>query len=144
MNRTVPTTMLAVALLVALSGCSSIVVQSYQGGPSDAYKSPPPAPGATHELREKPSVAWVDHGRRIAVTTVGSSSCPGAPDTVTVGGAASLIITIKRTGGPACTADFGPTTFEVARPKGLDLSREIRVTIGEGTVDTLPPLRTAG
>lgn len=128
MRRITGAVSLAAAILLAAAGCSSVVVRSYPGTPSGAPTEP------------RASVAWIDDGKRIAITTLGSSSCPNAPDTLTVKGDTSLVVTLKQTGGPACTADSGGTTFEVNRPDGLDTTREIRVTMGEQTYP-LAPLR---
>jgi hypothetical protein len=83
-----------------------------------------------------PEVRWLEVGQRFLVTTYGSSSCPEAPTSVRVEGS-GLRVGMEVTGGPACTDDFGPTTYAVAVPEGRTAVERLDVVLDR---EDEPPL----
>ncbi|WP_146244243.1 hypothetical protein [Curtobacterium sp. MCBD17_032] len=75
-----------------------------------------------------PTVGWVEPGRSFFVTTYGSSSCPHAPTGIDQRGTA-VEVEMRRQGGPACTADFGPTSYALDLPRRSDPDAVLDVTI---------------
>jgi hypothetical protein len=86
-----------------------------------------------------PRVVWLSE-ETLAVVTFGSSSCPAAPAALDLIGPDALDIALKSTGGDVCTADLGPTTFEIDDPEGLDPSMSYTVTFDGESESVLEPL----
>ncbi|RWZ68372.1 hypothetical protein ELQ92_03900 [Labedella populi] len=86
-----------------------------------------------------PRAVWLSE-ETLAVVTFGSSSCPAAPAALELTGADALDIVLKRTGGDVCTADLGPTTFEIDDPEGLDPATTYMVTFDGEWETVLEPL----
>jgi len=106
----VPAGVVTAAVVVSLlSGCSGpdVIGEPYDGAGPGGLSSSPPATG--------PAVGWVDAGERFFVTTYGSSSCPTAPTGIESGDRGP-VVTMTRTGGNACTADFGPASYALDLP----------------------------
>ncbi|RWZ53145.1 hypothetical protein ELQ90_04275 [Labedella phragmitis] len=96
-------------------------------------------PTAIPDTDFSPRVAWLSD-ETLAIVTFGSSSCPAAPAALDLIGPDALDIALKRTGGDACTADLGPTTFEIDDPEGLDPSTTYTVTFDGRSASVLEPL----
>ncbi|WP_100813857.1 hypothetical protein [Microbacterium lacus] len=62
--------------------------------------------------------AWYSDGT-LVVTTLGSGSCPGVPSIEEIGDDTVILSVVSNSEGP-CTADLGPTTFEL--PVDQDLA----------------------
>lgn len=86
-----------------------------------------------------PRAVWLSD-ETLAVVTFGSSSCPAAPAALDLTGPDALDIALQRTGGDVCTADLGPTTFEIDDPEGLDPSMTYTVTFDGESESVLEPL----
>ena len=97
----------------------------------------PPSVTFSRNGSTTPIAAWAGP-HRIYVIAWGSGSCPHLPTTVYSD--RPNVLTVKTDedsfGADACTADLGPTTSTVDLPKGIDLTKPLRVDI-DGTVTTL-------
>jgi hypothetical protein len=118
----------------SLSGCSaSVFDRSYVGFPPQSEFD---------LLSPTPQLMWLENGEIIAMSIIGSSSCPAEPKSLTVIDPTSISIRIEATGGPACTADMAAMTYEFRRPEGIADDSTITVDLGnKGTVSLTP---TAG
>lgn len=111
--------LIAVAFVVSMSiaACgtdppSSVADRTSRGLP-DSYEVPVGAQGLPD-----PSVAatWIERGRRFAVITWGSSTCPLVPTTLAMD--EQVTIGFESSDEDVCTADLGPTTHEFTVPDG--------------------------
>jgi hypothetical protein len=122
----------ALVALGALTACSP-AQQWYAGGPSESgtaldvnVVAPPNTAGVI--LPPPPSAITV--GQKLVLTVYGSSSCPPVPhiDGYEDG---SMIVNVSlgppSSNGP-CTADIGPSTFELETDRDLD-GFSVQVTI---------------
>ena len=134
------TAVLLAVVALALGACGTARDASDAGRPTL-----PATSGQTFEVRPPPPpVAWAD-GRRLAVTTSGSSSCPTGPTDPVVVGDQELrvpIVSLFPDRDP-CTADMTMTTTEVELPDGISPDEPITVHLrhegdDEQTV-VLPP-----
>lgn len=100
---------LAAVLTLGVAGCAGpeVIGEPYRGAGPGGVGSSPPDTG--------PAVGWVTDGERFFVTTYGSSSCPTAPTGIESGDRGP-VVTMTRTGGNACTADFGPASYALDLP----------------------------
>ncbi|MVA76471.1 hypothetical protein GC722_10610 [Auraticoccus sp. F435] len=87
--------------------------------------------GVDGSMDTSPTAGWVEPGQRFYVTTYGSSSCPAAPTALALDGD-RLRVTMTRIGGPACTADLGPTSYALALPHELQGSERVAVILELG------------
>lgn len=62
---------------------------------------------------------WVVEGETFAVVTWGSSSCPPVASHLTVESADRMALSFERSPNEMCTADYAPTTHELALPKSI-------------------------
>ncbi|MFD2094173.1 hypothetical protein [Blastococcus deserti] len=140
----------AVLTVVTLTTCACGAARPAPdaGGPTeDLFPLPsvPADPGPTFEVRPPPPpVSWADGGRRLAVTTWGSSSCPTGPGDVEVVGAREVRveITFLFPGRDPCTADVAPRTTAVDLPEGVTADQPLTVVLdhdGEEERVELPP-----
>jgi hypothetical protein len=133
---------------LALGACGTARDASDAGRPTGSLPlvpTLPATPGQTFDVRPLPTpVAWAD-GRRLAVTTSGSSSCPTGPADPVVVGDQELrvpIVSLFPDRDP-CTADMAMTTTEVELPDGISPDEPLTVHLryegdDEKTV-VLPP-----
>ncbi len=125
----------AVLVFVALTlcGCGAAREAPDAGAltaPHVAPHSEPVGPGRTFEVPPPPPpVAWAEGGRRLAVTTYGSSSCPTGPRKVEAVGAQEVRVEVEPLfpGRDPCTADMAPRTTEVELPQGV--SADVPLTV---------------
>ncbi|OUE25641.1 hypothetical protein [Clavibacter michiganensis] len=116
----------------ALLACASLLVACTAGSPTvigEPYAGAGPGtlgPDGTHDTT--PTLGWIEPGVRFFVTTYGSSTCPYAPTALDEDGGA-LEIEMTATGGGACTADSGPTSYALALPPALRATDPISVTL---------------
>lgn len=95
---------------------------------------------STSTARVVPSVAWVNDGDFLAVTTVGSSSCPTGPVTWTTGNNELAIDTGElRPGAGNCTTDNSPYTTIFEIPTGINPAVDLTIRV-DGVEATLPGL----
>lgn len=84
------------------------------------------------------AAAWLDSGRLIAVTTVGSSSCVPIAEAAELqpdGSVRVELIDPVGQGGSAraCTADLVPRVSLVGVPEGVDPAQDLRIEVVYGT-----------
>lgn len=107
---------------------------------------PPGVSYADGPIGMRDDVVWTA-ARRMAVVTLGSSSCPGLPIELDVPASNLLTVTVQpRSSGP-CTADLAATTSVIKVPVALDVTDDVTVTIidsGYGATVSLPPRAGAG
>ncbi len=124
-----------VFVTLTLCGCGAARETPDAGAPTAPHVAPdsePAGPGRTLEvLPPPPPVAWADGGRRLAVTTYGSSSCPTGPERVEVVGAQEVRVEIEPLfpGRDPCTADMAPRTTEVELPEGVSAAEPLTVLL---------------
>ncbi len=119
-RRTVAVVATAAALLTVTACAPRVIGEPWDGAGPGALATDPADTG--------PAVAWIDRGTRFSVTTYGSSSCPLAPTDLQADEGA-LRLTMTRTGGSACTADFGPTSWALDVPDDLRGRGSLAVTV---------------
>ncbi|WIB27843.1 hypothetical protein [Curtobacterium sp. MCSS17_015] len=80
-----------------------------------------------------PTVGWVEPGRRFFVMAYGSSTCPQAPTGIDQRGT-SVEVELRLQGGPACTADFGPTAYalDLPHPTGPGTVLDVTIRLDDG------------
>lgn len=132
MNRTrilLSAAALAAATLLAagLSGCAQ--------SPS-APGSSAPAPTSTTDAgagqeTDDAEVAWLDGGRSFAVVTWGSSTCVPQTDSISASGQ-EITVTLVDPDEKACTADLAPRASLAVIPEGVDVTKDIDVTVVNG------------
>jgi hypothetical protein len=126
-----------VLLGVALSACSSSVF-----GPS-AIGDRQDTPILTADDGEAFAVVgWIDAGRRMYVTTWGSSSCPTVPTDLDAQSDSALSLTLKDKVSQSCTEDLVPTTYALDVPVEVSAAPEVQVTIRSERGDIEQTLRT--
>lgn len=132
-DRPVGAALVFVAL--TLGGCGAGGETPDAGAPTAPHVAPhsePVRPGRTFEVPPPPPpVAWADGGRRLAVTTYGSSSCPTGPQRVEVTGAQEVRVEIEPLfpGRDPCTADMAPRTTDVELPEGVSADAPLTVLL---------------
>jgi hypothetical protein len=125
-----------VLTLVALTlcACRGARDEPDQGRPVPLAPGPtlPATPEPTLEVRQPPPpVAWADDGRRLAVTTTGSSSCPVGPTDIKVVGEQEVRVELAFLSADrgACTADLASTTTEIEVPRGISADEPLTVVL---------------
>jgi hypothetical protein len=112
----------AVAVAVALLlSRNRVIGEQYHGAVPDTT-------GPVGMTDTRPTVGWVDPGDRFFVMTYGSSTCPTAPTGIEQHGAA-VEVEMRLQGGPACTADFGPTAYALDLPVPRDAAEPVAVLL---------------
>jgi hypothetical protein len=100
--------------------------------------------GVPSALRD--DVVWTAAGR-MAVMTLGSSSCPVLPVRLDVPASNRLTVTVQASSSGPCTADLAATTSVIKVPAALDVTDDVTVTINDdryGVTVSLPPRAGAG
>lgn len=117
----------AVALTaLVITGCASGTGSTPTSTPEPSGTAEPsPTPGTIDDL----AAAWLDEGREIAVITWGSSGC--VPQFTDVGASGQEITVTLENPDPqaACTADYAPRASLVPVPDGVDLAKDVTVTV---------------
>ena len=134
-------------LLLGVSGCAAPRADgALPTVPMSPGPTQPMTPGQTVEvLPPPPPVRWSDDGESLHVTTYGSSSCPSEITAVTAVGDRELRLDIgpPSSGPGACSADLGPTTYEVPLPGDVPADEGVTVHLryesGEEETVVLPP-----
>ena len=142
------TASLAVAAVVALSGCTlnpevsrATTDPGLQPESSAASEAAPSVWVQQYVYAGDQTVRWGDDiWSHIILTTYGSGSCPTVPATLEVVDETTLDVTFEPPSSGDCTADLRPTAFAAEQPEGLDLTEQITVTFEGVPSGTLPPL----
>jgi hypothetical protein len=143
MGRLVDSSVLAIAAVVVLAGCTTAPNES------SASTSPSPSPSVSRgfedgsplpPVKEKDPQGWTVHvvqddenvpNTFLRVTTMGSGSCPVTVDSVTVVADNWLRIQFNDpfSDGAVCTSDLRPHTDQVPMPSGIDLFSPITAVL---------------
>ncbi|MET1033668.1 MAG: hypothetical protein ABWX68_00305 [Arthrobacter sp.] len=116
--------------LLLLAACSGTPYEdSHRGLPESV------APGDTGE----PFAVWTDHPDRFAVVLYGSSSCPPRPESLSLEGPDTIILTLEDPPSGPCTADLAPTTYDFAAPAGLQAGADVTIRMGASTLTLSAP-----
>ena len=112
----------AAVVVGLLAGCSAprVIGEPYAGAGRGTLATDPSDTG--------PAVGWVREGERFFVTTYGSSSCPIAPTRLESNDDGPMV-TMTRTGGDACTADFGPASYALDLPERFHGRERVTVSL---------------
>lgn len=140
---------LAVAAAVAISGCTAspedsraTADPSLRPETTTASETPPKIWVQQYVTAGDQTVRWGDDiSPHIILTTYGSGSCPTVPGTLEVVNETTLAVTLEPPpSSGACTDDLRPTAFAAEQPSGLDLTKQITLTIDGVPSGTLSPL----
>jgi hypothetical protein len=135
--------LLALVLMTVVLGCGpaktrpeSIASTSYPGVPSGA-----PTPASP--IRPGQAMGVLS-GQTLALTILGSGSCPAVPVALDVKNADTLEVTFSTDYGraAACTTNISPTTWVIDLPEAVGSSDSLTVHIrGDGVEQVDLPLR---
>ncbi|REJ07472.1 hypothetical protein DY023_03645 [Microbacterium bovistercoris] len=127
----------ATVLAAGLSGCA----QSPSTPASDA-PAPTSTSGSAPDIDDV-EVAWLDDGRSFAVVTWGSSSCVPQTESISAAGQ-EITVTLVDPDEGVCTSDLAPRASLAVIPEGVDVTKDIDVTVvngdftGDTELDALP------
>jgi hypothetical protein len=111
----------AAVVVTLLLGRDRVIGEEYHG-------AVPEATSPVGMIDTRPTVGWVDPGDRFFVMTYGSSTCPAAPTGIEQHGAA-VEVEMRIQGGPACTADSGPSAYALDLPAPRDAAEPVAVLL---------------
>ena len=105
-----------VLLLLATTGCSATgVANSVERGVPDGLE--------VDLLSGEPAAAWIEEGKRFAIVTMGSSSCPAVATALSADGEDRVTVTFGPSPRNPCTADMAATTHTFDLPSGSNPGR---------------------
>lgn len=107
--------------LGALCGCAPAQQPPME---SDRSQFSAPAGGFTAQVvvsgTEGVTVTWIDDSAKLIITTEGSSSCPLVPLRLDGEDQDTIVLGRDDGGNDVCSADLGPTSSTITRPKSWD------------------------
>lgn len=110
-----------ILLSIPLSACAGSVILVRD-------QSPEPAPTAGYAAQTQAgiiTVTWPTDSSELALTSVGSSSCPFVPRNFEGDDDRTLVMARDTGGADNCSADLSPTTSTIARPPAWEAGAQV-------------------
>lgn len=118
-----------VGVTMLIAGCTATPGASAPTSSADGAMTTTP-PGSKPNLSEV-EAAWLDGGRAIAVVTWGSSACAPVVEAVAADGQ-TISVSLVNGEEKACTDDLVPRALFVGVPAGVDVTKDVEVSVEYG------------